>query len=125
MVIPSGNAVRYQTVWAILHRLGSVLVRPDRERLSGKVELDETDIAGAEPGLSGERTQGKEVLTATDPIFIGVAEATLAQWRMTGEGLQFVKNGPRQVLYRIGDIRAWIDKNVVASTSAYHAREGR
>ena len=57
--------------------------------------------------------------------FIGVAEATLAQWRMTGEGPQFVKNGPRQVLYRIGDIRAWIDKNVVASTSAYHAREGR
>jgi len=55
--------------------------------------------------------------------FIGVAEATLAQWRMTGEGPQFVKNGPRQVLYRIGDIKAWIDKNVVASTSAYDARE--
>ena len=55
--------------------------------------------------------------------FIGVAEATLAQWRMTGEGPQFVKNGPRQVLYRIGDIKAWIDKNVVASTSAYEVRE--
>ena len=55
--------------------------------------------------------------------YIGVAEATLAQWRMTGEGPQFVKNGPRQVLYRIGDIKAWIDKNVVASTSAYEVRE--
>jgi predicted DNA-binding transcriptional regulator AlpA len=55
--------------------------------------------------------------------FIGVAEATLAQWWMTGEGPQFVKNGPRQVLYRIGDIKAWIDRNVVASTSAYDVRE--
>ena len=32
----------YQTVWAILHRLRSVLIRPDRERLCGKVEVDET-----------------------------------------------------------------------------------
>lgn len=49
----------YQTVWAILHRLRSVLVRPGRERLSGKVEVDETYIGGAEPGLSGGRAQGK------------------------------------------------------------------
>ena len=53
----------YQTVWAILHRLRSVLVRPDRERLSGKVEVDETYIGGVEPGLSGGRAQGKKVLT--------------------------------------------------------------
>ena len=53
----------YQTVWAILHRLRSVLVRPDRERLSGKVEVDETYIGGAETGLSGGRAQGKKVLT--------------------------------------------------------------
>jgi hypothetical protein len=53
----------YQTVWAILHRLRSVLVRPDRERLSGKVEVDETYIGGAEPGLSGGRAQGRKVLT--------------------------------------------------------------
>ena len=54
----------YQTVWAILHRLRSVLVRPDRERLTGKVEVDETYIGGVEPWLSGGRAQGKKVLTA-------------------------------------------------------------
>ena len=53
----------YQTVWAILHRLRAVLVRPDRARLNGKVEVDETYIGGAEPGLSGGRAQGKKVLT--------------------------------------------------------------
>ena len=54
----------YQTVWAILHRLRSVLVRPGRELLSGKVEVDETYIGGAELGLSGGRAPGKKVLTA-------------------------------------------------------------
>lgn len=28
----------YQTAWAMLHRLRSALVRPGRERLSGRVE---------------------------------------------------------------------------------------
>ncbi|MBK1725370.1 IS1595 family transposase, partial [Thiocystis violacea] len=53
----------YQTAWAILHRLRSVLVRPDRDRLSGMVEVDETYIGGQEPGLPGGRAQGKKVLT--------------------------------------------------------------
>ena len=34
----------YQTAWAMLHRLRSVLVRPGRERLTGTVEVDETFI---------------------------------------------------------------------------------
>ena len=32
----------YQTAWAMLHRLRSVLVRPGRDRLAGVVEVDET-----------------------------------------------------------------------------------
>ena len=53
----------YQTAWAMLHRLRSVLVRPGRERLTGTVEVDETLIGGAEPGLRGGRARGKKVLT--------------------------------------------------------------
>jgi len=53
----------YQTAWAMLHRLRSVLVRPGRERLSGTVEVDETYIGGEEPGLRGGRARGKKVLT--------------------------------------------------------------
>ena len=52
----------YQTAWAMLHRLRSVLVRPGRERLRGDVEVDETYIGGEEPGLRGGRQKGKKVL---------------------------------------------------------------
>ena len=52
----------YQTAWAMLHRLRSVLIRPGRERLTGLVEVDETFIGGEEPGLRGGRQRGKKVL---------------------------------------------------------------
>jgi transposase-like protein len=52
----------YQTAWAMLHRLRSVLVRPGRELLGGAVEVDEAYFGGEEPGLAGGRAKGKKVL---------------------------------------------------------------
>jgi len=53
----------YQTAWAMLGRLRSVLVRPGRDRLSGTVAADETYIGGEEASLAGGRARGKKVLT--------------------------------------------------------------
>jgi transposase-like protein len=52
----------YQTAWAMLARLRSVLVRPGRERLHGDVEVDESFFGGEEPGRRGGRAKGKKVL---------------------------------------------------------------
>src|SRR4051794_34641931 len=52
----------YQTAWAMLHRLRSVLVRPGRDRLTGTIEVDETYIGGDEPGLRGGRARGRKAL---------------------------------------------------------------
>ena len=38
----------YQTAWAWLHKLRRAMVRPGRDRLSGKVEVDETYLGGLE-----------------------------------------------------------------------------
>jgi len=45
----------YETAWAMLHKLRRAMVRPDREHLKEKVELDEAYIGGTEAGLKGGR----------------------------------------------------------------------
>ena len=52
----------YQTAWAMLHRYRSAMVRPGRERLSGRVEVDETWIGGVERGLHGRDSETKSLV---------------------------------------------------------------
>ena len=54
----------YQTAWALLHRLRSVMVRPGRDRLSGQVEVDESYLGGPEPGIPGRGALGKVLFAA-------------------------------------------------------------
>jgi len=48
----------YQTAWTMLHKLRRAMVRPDREKLQGRVELDETYIGG--PSKTGKCGCGSE-----------------------------------------------------------------
>jgi transposase-like protein len=43
----------YQTAWTMLHRYRTAMVRPGREVLSGRVEVDETFLGGERPGCLG------------------------------------------------------------------------
>jgi transposase-like protein len=52
----------YQTAWAWLHKLRRAMVRPGRERLSGKVEVDETYLGGLEEGVRGRQTDSKALI---------------------------------------------------------------
>ena len=49
----------YQTAWVWLHKLRRAMVRPDRDRLSGVMEVDETYVGGKKSGKTGRGTQGK------------------------------------------------------------------
>jgi len=49
----------YETAWTWLHKLRRAMIRPDRDRLSGWVEVDETMIGGEEEGVSGRHTLKK------------------------------------------------------------------
>lgn len=52
----------YQTAWAWLHKLRRAMVRPGRDRLSGRVEVDETYLGGLEEGVRGRQTESKALI---------------------------------------------------------------
>ncbi len=52
----------YQTAWAMLHRFRIAMVRPDREQLTGLVEIDETYVGGVEAGVDGRQTATKSIV---------------------------------------------------------------
>lgn len=52
----------YETAWAWLHKLRRAMVRPDRDKLIGEVEVDETYIGGME---IGKKKQGRGAKTKT------------------------------------------------------------
>ena len=52
----------YQTSWTWLHKLRKAMIRPNRERLSGVVQVDETYWGGAKPGKRGRGALGKAII---------------------------------------------------------------
>lgn len=54
----------YQTAWSWLHKLRRAMVRPGRDLLSGRVEVDETYVGGQEEGVSGRQTEKKAIVVA-------------------------------------------------------------
>ena len=55
----------YQTSWTMLHRFRRAMVRPGRERLNGKVEVDETYVGIRDPSkpLKGARRKSHTLKT--------------------------------------------------------------
>jgi len=52
----------YQTSWGWLQKLRSVMVRPGREPLEGRIEVDETYIGGQKEGKRGRGAAGKTLV---------------------------------------------------------------
>jgi len=52
----------YETAWTWLHKLRRAMVRPDRDRLSGWVEVDETLVGGLEEGVAGRQAESKALV---------------------------------------------------------------
>jgi transposase-like protein len=59
----------YETAWAWLHKLRRAMVRPDRELLSGSVEVDETHVGGRGAGTDGRGTTKDLVIIAIESQF--------------------------------------------------------
>jgi transposase-like protein len=52
----------YETAWTWLHKLRRAMVRPGRERLTGRVEVDETYLGAEEAGIRGRGALTKALI---------------------------------------------------------------
>ena len=52
----------YQTAWTMLNKLRRAMIRPEREKLSGIVEVDEIYIGGKEPDMRGRLVEKKSIV---------------------------------------------------------------
>lgn len=52
----------YETAWTWLHKLRRAMVRPGRDRLAGRVEVDETYLGGPGEGAHGRKRTAKKIL---------------------------------------------------------------
>jgi transposase-like protein len=64
----------YQTAWTMLHRLRRAMVRPDRERLQGVVEVDETylSISDRDAPVPAAERKGRKSHTYQVQVVIAV-----------------------------------------------------
>jgi len=53
---------RYETAWTMLHRLRRAMVRPGRDLLAGRVEVDECYVGGPEEDLPGRLNLDKTLV---------------------------------------------------------------
>jgi transposase-like protein len=52
----------YKTAWTWLHKMRRAMVRPGRDRLTGRIEVDETYLGGVEKGSTGRGVTSKALI---------------------------------------------------------------
>jgi transposase-like protein len=92
----------YQTAWTWFHKLRRCTIRQGRERLSGRVEVDEFYIGGQKPGKRGRGSNGKTIVVAA------VEKSALHYGRIR---LQVIPDCSGPVL------KAFIDENIVPGST--------
>jgi len=63
----------YETAWTMLHRLRRAMVRPDRERLKGVVEVDETFLSISDRDAPIPEDQRKRRKNRTHKVLVVIA----------------------------------------------------
>lgn len=62
---------RYETAFQILHKLRAAMVAPDRTKLSGTIEADETYVGGHEIGRPGRGAEKKSLVVGAVEVVQG------------------------------------------------------
>lgn len=69
----------YHTAWEWLHKLRRAMVRPDRDKLNGVVEVNETLVGGESTGKRGRGAEGKTlILIAAEDTPTGIGRIRMS-----------------------------------------------
>jgi len=68
--------LNYEAAFGMLHKLRAAMVAPNRERLHGRVEVDETLIGGHEPAPGGHGKKGKHIVIGAVEVRERVSDRT-------------------------------------------------
>lgn len=98
---------RYETVWTWLHKLRRAMVRPGRDRLSGRLEVDETYVGGEATGVRGRGAEKKHIVViAAEEDGSGIGRIRLRRIEDVSENslLPFVQEAvePESVIHTDG-----------------------
>jgi ISXO2 transposase-like protein/transposase-like zinc ribbon protein len=102
----------YETAWTWLHKLRRAMVRPGRDRLSGRVEVDESFVGGA-GGAQGRSTATKAL------IVIAAEEMGHAIGRIR---LRRIPDGSADSLQTF--VREAIEPGSLVHTDGWHGYDG-
>jgi transposase-like protein len=94
----------YETAWTMLHRLRRAMLRPERDRLVGPVEVDESFVGGARSGKRGRGAGGKVLV-------IGAVE-------VRGEGSGRVRLAVIPSATRVA-LEGFVQSNVVEGSTVF------
>lgn len=125
---------RYETAFTMLHKLRSALVAPERDKLTGEVEVDEAYVGGVERGKRG-REPGRKALVAVAVEIIRwedeKASGHVQQRDQEGAPETRAKKGDKQRM-RAGRVRMsvipnaegatlipWVESNIAADATIY------
>ncbi len=73
---------RYETAFQILHKLRTAMVAPERAKLSGEIEVDETYIGGHEIGKPGRGADKKSLVVGAVEVVQGEKRTYSGRIRM-------------------------------------------
>jgi transposase-like protein len=92
MDIQRQTGVTYETAWTMLHKLRRAMVREDRTKLDGVIEVDETYVGGVVPGSRGRGALGKVIVAvAVERLGVGAKSKKVAYGRVRLERVKNVK----------------------------------
>lgn len=100
----------YKTAWIWLHKLRTLMVLPGRDKLTGKVEIDETFVGGIREGKRGRGAEDKScVLIAVEVLPKGTGRVRL----------KLIKEATGKNLLKF--IRTNVEKHSIVVTDGYRS----